>query len=171
MFKVLLIAFLCSASVVGKDLKFIHKIVAVLPTNPSICDEYVPSIAPTQEELLEGFASQLGSQLTLGALGNFFDGSIAGTTNFTNDSVKFATLLQHWSEFFGSNLAMNCTDGAFPVFSGNSNLTAVHELLGIKVEDFSNYVESFVNAAAFSGISQDDQEKLRIIIFSFRVII
>jgi hypothetical protein len=102
------------------------------------------------------------------SLKRFFDGSIAGTTNFLGNATAAGILKAHLAQFFGQAALLNCTDNSVPAYQGNPNMQAVHAKFQISLADSILFNQLLISAAASVGVNAADADKVRIMLSSVR---
>jgi len=104
----------------------------------SICDIYSNLLNITNRDLITAVVGgTFTTVLATPSLRKFFDGTLNGTTNYVTNTTNAAILGAALGTFFGA--ALQCTDGTVDPYTGDSNMTRVHEHLPITSADFDGF--------------------------------
>jgi len=136
----------------------------------SICDKYAAALNYTDLFLMTTVVNGVFGDVTASGTptARFFDGSIPGTRNFTNNPNNITTILAaHLVEFFG--YVLGCSDPNFPGYQGNSNMQVVHAALPINNVSFNFFNQQVINVVNGAGVSPADQASILAVLETERV--
>jgi truncated hemoglobin YjbI len=125
----------------------------------SICDKYSTALSLNNSALVTTVVTGTVGQLLNASNGLkiYFDGTKpAGSVDFTAsaNSAKYNTLASHLVEFFGS--ALGCTDKSIANYSGNPNMAAVHQSMGINQAETLKFNELLIGVMRGAGVTEPD---------------
>jgi len=83
----------------------------------------------------------------------YFDGTIAGSTNFTGNAVAYAGLRTNLISFFGS--ALGCSDGSIPAYTGG-DITKFHTALNIDFPAYFTFNNALLSVLVSSKVAAAD---------------
>jgi len=137
----------------------------------TICDKYAnASATPQQLNLMTAVVTGVFGDVTASGTptARFFDGSIPGTRNFTNNPNNITTILaNHLIQFFG--YVLGCSDPNFPAYQGNLNMQVVHAALPINNVSFNFFNQQVINVVASAGVTSGDQASILAVLETERI--
>jgi len=139
--------------------------------NPgSICDKYAIALGISANSLLTTIVNGVVTAALGSTQKRFFDGSIAGTTNFTdpNQVAKLNTLVLHFVQFLAQAGVLTCTDTTVGVYQGKA-MRLAHQFLPIHLADFNQFNGLVLTVLGGLGVTPTDQAAILTVLQSTQV--